>query len=155
MRRARARNLVFLLVLHACGVGLTAQAPPVSCCVMRIDPDRQHPGVLKITITNVGESAVSVRFRTEEQDYEAELTSDDGRAVGRTEHGKELVDPRFLKGGSCFRVKLGPGHSRLEKLDLCELFELRPGKYKVALQRDVGVGESVVTLSAMGSFAVP
>ncbi len=122
---------------------------------MRIDPDSQRIGVLKVTVTNVGEIPVSVRFRTPEEDYEVALTSDDGRAVSRTAHRKNSADPLFLKGGSRFRATLAPGHSRLEKLDLRELFELRPGKYKVALQREVGVGESVVTLSAIGSFAVP
>jgi hypothetical protein len=122
---------------------------------MKIETNEEHAGLLKVTITNLNEPSLSVRFRSSELDYKVRLTSEDGRQVDRTEHGKELLDPNFYQGGSRFRIRLKPGGSRSETLDLRTLFDLKPGRYKVVLSRDVGTSASEVTLEATGSFSLP
>jgi hypothetical protein len=145
-------NLQFALYLFCASIA-GAQAPSDSCCRLSAMPDTDNPAMLKVAVTNLAASLVTVHEMAAEVSIRARVTAENGKDADLTPYGKRLLTKE--RGGSMILRQLKRGESVTQNLDLRALFELKPGNYNVALSRDVIVGDVRTTLQTRVAIKLP
>ena len=85
------RYLPILTLLLAGAAILAGQAPPESCCEMRLSSEAKTPSVLTAKVTNVNQPLVAVHETSAEADWTVHVSTEMGSEVERTPYGKRLL----------------------------------------------------------------
>ncbi len=147
------RYLPILTLLLAGAAILVGQAPPESCCQLRLSSEAKTPGVLAAKVTNMNQPLVTVHETSAEADLRVRVTSETGREVERTPYGKRLLTRE--RGGRMLLRELRAGESVSQELDIRRLFQLTSGAYGVTVVRDVIIGETRVPVRASITIRLP
>lgn len=95
------------------------------------------PARLRIRIRNVTDRALYLGEAGTEHDYGVRISSDTGRTIPLTAHGKSVLNGgRFYMNLS---ILIKPGEEREEVIDISKIYDMKtPGNYSVVLERKVG-----------------
>lgn len=147
------RYLVIRTLLLAGATILAGQAPPESCCEMRLIPNAKTPSILTVKVTNVDQPLVVVHETTADMDFVVHVTSGTGHEVERTPFGKRLLTRE--RSGRMILRELNPGESFSQQLDVGRLFQMASGTDRIIVARDVIVRNARIPIHAVLTIRLP